>query len=269
VSLKWTVGLAIACSAMSAARAEERTVFVDVPAGAPFDASELAAAIQLRMASGGKAIRVRVLAISGGVRIEARGNARDVVLGGLIGPAAARLVALAANDLLLDDLAAVPAGSVVVVHDPTSPTSTTVGALGSAAMWSHMVGGLGIDVAMRSGRRVLAIEAGGGTLVNGPLQLLTAVARIGGGVRFDTLELRATATIAPLLVESGGGDRTLLLGAGASARMRVPITAAVRAVFAGGIDVFVNRTSYVVDGMSVLATPRGAPWLAAGLEVAP
>lgn len=269
MSLKLTVGLAIACSAMSAARADERTVFVDVPAGAPFDASELAAAIQLRMASGGKAIRVRVLAISGGVRIEARGNAREVVLGGLIGPAAARLVALAATDLLLEDLAAVPAASAVVVHDPTSQALTTVGALGSAAMWSHMVGGLGVDVAMRSGRRVFAIDAGGGTLVNGPLQLLTAMARIGGGVRFDILELRVTATIAPLVVESGGGDRTILVGGGASARLRIPISAAVRAVLAGGIDVFANRTTYVVDGMSVLVTPRSAPWLAAGLEVAP
>ena len=263
-----TVGLAIACSAMSAARAEERTVFVDVGTGAPFDASELAAAIQLRMASGGKAIRVRVLAISGGVRIEARGNAREVVLGGLIGPAAARLVALAANDLLLDDLAS-PVAPAVVARVVPSPSRTTVGALGSAAMWSHMVGGVGIDVAMRSGRRVLAVDVGGGTLVDGPLQLLTAVARIGGGVRFDMLELRATATIVPVIVESGGGDRTILVGSGASVRLRVPITAAVRAVLAGGIDVFVNRTSYVVDGMPVLVTPRGAPWFAAGLEVAP
>jgi hypothetical protein len=42
----------------------------------------------------------------------------------------------------------------------------------------------------------------------------------------------------------------------------------VDAVLAGGIDLFATRTTYVLDGMPVLTTPRIAPWLAAGLEVA-
>ena len=51
-------------------------------------------------------MRVRVTPTATGVRIETRGEARDVELGELRGADAARMVALVANDLLSDDLAA-------------------------------------------------------------------------------------------------------------------------------------------------------------------
>jgi len=175
VSLTWLVGLACACIAPAVARADERVVTAEVAGAAPFDAAQLTAAIRIRTSTGRVAIRVRVFAIPGGVRIETRGNARDVALGGLIGPAAARLVALAAADLLLDDLATAPqdttdvpvssvAGAVGARRAPSRST-TTVSALGGAAAWSHTLGGLGFDVAASSGTWLVAVEAGGASLV--------------------------------------------------------------------------------------------------------
>src|SRR5205823_5614031 len=99
----WLIGLVIASGAPGAIRAEDRAVVADVAAAAPFDASQLAAALRLRLPAGGEPIRVRVVTTPDGVRIEARGNAREVALRGSTGTAAARLVALAATDLLLDD----------------------------------------------------------------------------------------------------------------------------------------------------------------------
>jgi hypothetical protein len=40
-------------------------------------------------------------------------------------------------------------------------------------------------------------------------------------------------------------------------------------VFAGGVDGFAMRTTYMVDGRPVMATPRVAPWIAVGMEVSP
>jgi hypothetical protein len=69
------------------------------------------------------------------------------------------------------------------------------------------------------------------------------------------------------MVSTGVGDHTVLFGAGASGRLRVPVVAGVRGVLAVGIDAFANRTQYQVLGMPTVATPQLAPWVAAGVEV--
>jgi hypothetical protein len=262
--MKWLVGLAIASG--TPARADDRAVMADVPAGAPFDAAELAAAIRLRVPPGGAAIRIRVVPTPDGVRIEARGNARDVALRGSTGAAAARLVALAASDLLLDDLAAAP--ELPAAARPAG-AAVTIGALAGVAAWHYTLASLGVDVAVGRDSWLLAIEAGGGTLIDGPLHLTAGVLRLGCGTRFGAFELRAGATLVPLSVANGTGDATVLAGGGASARLHATLSANVRGVLVGGVDVFATRTTYELDGMSVLATPRSALWLGAGLEVTP
>jgi hypothetical protein len=126
-----------------------------------------------------------------------------------------------------------------------------------------------VDVATSSGTWLVAAEAGAATLVGGPLRLTAATLRIGGGARVGPMELRAAAAFVPLLVDDGAGDRTVLLGAGASARLRVPLGWSVRGVLACGVDLFATRTAYVFEHMSVLTTPRASPWIATGLEVTP
>ncbi|HSS01391.1 MAG TPA: hypothetical protein VLM79_30235 [Kofleriaceae bacterium] len=246
----------------------------EVAAAAPFDAAQLAAAIRIRVPAGRAPIRVRVFAITGGVRVEARGSARDIPLGAFTGAAAARLVALAASDLFVDDLGVTvledpAAAGVAASVDARARGRITVSALGSAAMWSHALGGLAVDAAWSSGNRLVALEAGGGTLVGSPLRLTAGVVRVGGGVRLGIAELRATATVVPLYVSDGVGDQTVLWGIGASARLRIPLVTGVRAVLATGIDLFATRSTYVVEEMPVLETPRATAWLAAGVEVTP
>lgn len=270
MSARWLAAVATVCVPLGA-RAEERRVSADVAPVAPFDAAQLVAAIRIRVAPEGAPIAIRVSGAAGGVRIEAGGAAREVVLGGLTGAAAARLVALAADDLLLDDLAIVPITPTMVrPHEPRAlRRRPTIGVLGSAAGWQYALGSLGVDVAIPRGRWLVALDASGGTLVEGPLRLTAAVVRIGGGARVGPLELRGGATFAPVLVSDGAQDRTVLAGGSLSARVGTPITDGVRAVVAGGVDVFATRTTYVLHGAVVMATPRTAPWIAAGVEITP
>jgi hypothetical protein len=254
--------IAILCVTAAPAFAE-RSIEVEVIDAAPFAASELTSAMRVRLPADGAPVHVRVSTASDGVRIEARGTVRAVQLGDLRGEAAARLVALAANDLLLEDLALEPS-------PPPSTPRISVAVLGGATAWERPLGGLALDLTIpRSPRVVLALEAGGSQVLAGPLSLSAAIVRASGGVRAGMFEFRAGATFAPLFVDEGPGDRTILFGGGASIRLRFPIAARGALVLAGGADVFATRTTYIVDDMVVLTTPRAAPWLAAGIEVSP
>jgi hypothetical protein len=145
----------------------------------------------------------------------------------------------------------------------------TIGALGGVMAWQHPIGGLGVDLAVPRGTWLLAVEASGGALLDGPLRLTTGVLRLAVGTRHGAFDLRAGATVMPLTVGDGIGDATVLVGAGTSVRLRLSIAAGVHAVLAGGVDLVATRTTYVLDGMPVLTTPWIAPWLAAGFEVTP
>jgi hypothetical protein len=255
-SVRLFAALMIALAAAPAAA--DRPIEVDAD-GVPFAAHELADAIRVRVPHDGRALHVRVTSADGGVRVQARGGSRDVALEGLEGPAAARLVALAANDLWMDDLAVAPEVPVA----PRRTLSLVVGAAG----WGSPLGGLTADLALPIGSGLVAIEAGVGEVLGGNIQLAGGVVRLDGGWRRSWFELRGGATFMPIVVSTGVGDATVLVGAGASARVRVPVGAGVRAVIAAGADAFATRTHYQF-GMAAFATPAFAPWLGAGMEVA-
>lgn len=269
MSLKLVIGLVL--SAASPATAE-RSIVADVPSIAPFDASELTAALRVRLARDGAPVTVRVLATATGVRVEVsttenaieRGGAREVSLDGLFGETAARMVALAADDLMLDELALPPEAPRLAAE-----RITTISVVGAAAAWDDLFGAVTIDFARARGPWVAALDVGGATLVGGPINLSAAVVRVSGGYRVSWFELRAGATFAPLVVSNGDGDSTVLVGGGASARLRVPLGDGLRAVLAAGADVFATRTQYLIEGMPTMTTPRAAPWLGAGIEVTP
>ena len=237
----------------------ERPIHVEA-AGAPFAAEELVAALRVRIPANGAPVQIRVTAIEQGVRIESGGAVRDVPLADLRGGDAARLVALAADDLLLDDLAMPP---------PALPRArkTTLGVLGGAAAWDGTLGGMALDMVVPRGGVVLAVEAGGARLFGGALDVTAATVRATAGVRAGWLEVRGGLTFVPVFVTTGAGDATVLAGAGASARVLVPISPALSGVIGGGLDVFATRTEYRITGMPALTTPRWAPWLALGIEV--
>jgi len=265
VSLWAILGLAVLCVAADA-RAE-RAIVVDA-ADAPFAASELQMAIRVRVPERGARILIRVTAVAGGVRIEAAGGVREIDLVGLRGASAARLVALAADDLLPDQLARDSAASSLDARS-SSGRGLAIGVLGGVASWDRMLGQLDLDFVLRRDRWLAALELGGGALVDGAVSLTAGIARLDVGWNTGLLEARVGVTAAPLFVSNGAGDQTLLLGGNASLRARIPLSRAVLGVIAAGVDVFATRTIYMIDGMAALTTPRFAPWLALGVEVAP
>jgi hypothetical protein len=262
----WIVAALVVTCAVRRAQAE-RAIVVDEASQAPFAPQELAAAIRVRIASDGSPVRIRVTPTATGVRIETRGETRDVALGELRGADAARMVALVANDLLVDDLAA-PApplvemrGEVRAAHPPAE-----LGVLGAVSGWDGMLGGLSLDLAIPRGAWAMTFEAGGGVLVQSTLHVLAGNVRIDPALRIDGFELRAGATLAPLLVTNGAGDQTVLVGGNASVRMRLGLSAGIHAVLAAGVDAYATHTQYQLETMTI-ATPWLAPWVAAGIEV--
>lgn len=256
----------VVLSALAAPAAAERAIVVsELGASMPFSEAELASALRVRLPSAGAPVRLAVTASGDAVVVAARGGSRTVALRGRTGADAARLVALAAIDLVLDDLATAPVVAAVAARPPQRPV---IGFVGSAAQWSGVLAGAALDIALPRGDWFAAIDVGGATLVGGGLHLSGGVVRLGGGARVGWFELRAGATLVPLLVDDGAGDRTVLAGAGSSVRLRVPLGGGVTAVAAAGGDVFATRTQYQLAGR-MIATPLVSPWLGAGIEVVP
>jgi hypothetical protein len=282
VSVWLVLGLAVLCVARDAAA--ERAIVVDL-VEAPFAASELATAIRVRVPVDGPRIQIRVTTTTRGVQIEAAGGVREIALLGLRGTAAARLVALAANDLLPgerpddlpddrpDDLAITTTLAPATAGARTAPgariarSAWTLGALGAVASWGEPLGNLALDATRSRDRWLVALEVGGGQLVGSSVDLTMALARVSAGWHAGVIEARIGLTVAPVTVSNGTGDQTVLFGAHGSLRARLPLAGTLRAILAVGGDVFATRTSYRIASMTALTTPRFAPWLAAGVEV--
>jgi hypothetical protein len=267
VSLGLVLGIVLVCATAPLAAAE-RAIAIDVPAGAPFDADELRRALAVRIPRDGAPVELDVaLATNGVVQVVAGERVREVDVAGLHGEAAARLVALAASDLVLDDFAAMPPADTA--NGSARRSAITLGALGVVSSWPDALAGVAVDVTLPATNTLLAVEVGGATLVGADLRMTAMTARLAGGVRpHERIELRAGLTLVPIFVADGVGDRTVLVGGHASARARWPLSPSVFAVLAAGADVFATRTEYRVSGMTVLATPRFAPSFAVGIEVA-
>ncbi|HEV7558068.1 MAG TPA: hypothetical protein VGO00_21520 [Kofleriaceae bacterium] len=271
MSVRPVIAAAVVCVARVAVA--DRAVEVDVDGGAPVTATGIADALRVRVGPTGSPIRVHVATVLGGVVVSAAGATRVIALGDLTGPDAARLIALATLDLLDErETGASPAMTMprVPVDASSSIERTTfaLGAVGTASMWSDMLAGITVDAEVTRGRWLGAVDVGGATLVAGRLQLREAVVRVGAGIRFGVVDVRAGATVMPMDVSNGTGDQTVLVGAGASLRTRIAMSDAARFVIAAGFDVFATQTDYTI-GTSMVTTPWIAPWLAAGFEVTP
>lgn len=268
VFLRAVTGLTLACMATTA-RAE-RAVHVEVAPGVAVTADEVATALRLRIADVGAALSVRVRPSGDGVIAQVDERVRAVALGGRTGVDAARLIALALADLaqvaVEEEAAPLEAGAVVAPARRTR-TSLELAVVGSAAAWSAPMAAVAIDVAAVRGRWLGAAELGAGKLVAGNLHLGGGTVRLGAGVRVGNLDVRAGLVLLPVWVSNGAGDQTVLVGGGASARLRIPVAPDLRLVVAAGIDAFATRTEYTVGAMTTLSTPWLAPWGGAGAEV--
>jgi hypothetical protein len=276
---------------------------VHVVGALPFSRDELVAALRARLGPDAGttvavAMTVTVTATADGAIIASGGRERSVSLGHSDGPAAARLVALEAIDLLATDAAtslppvaappaspAAPAHVVVASREPDVDTIVELAParpadrsgtmlLGTAALWGSTGGAIAggsIDMTPFAILDVpISVEIGGGQLVGGSLrQLDAATFRVSAGVRLSALELRGGVTIMPIVVGDGGGDFTALVGANASARVHIPLDRAMSLVLAAGLDVYADETRYTQYPMATVTTPWLAPWFAGGLEIRP
>lgn len=268
--MRLSVCFAVVCGLPLHAAAQ---IAVDVDEHVPFSAAQLDAALRLRVRDA--AFPVQVDATDTGVRITVNGRSRDVPLGARTGDDAARLVALAAADLMLPALSM----PLPVVHlervpdeaaaEPAPRGVWSIGLTASSAMWNGVVAGGSASIVGPVHGVLVAAELGMGTLVGGDLHATTGLVRLGVGTRVDVLELRAGLTVVPLRVSDGSADATVLVGAGASANLRIPVTRGVHAVVLVGGDAFATRTEYLRAGMMPTSTPMIAPYFAAGVEVTP
>jgi hypothetical protein len=156
----------------------------------------------------------------------------------------------------------------VVAAAPQISAPLTLGVLATAAAWSDPLAGVAVDVAIPRGQWLAAFDLGAGKLMGDTLGLFDLVLRAGGGLRGDWIDVRVGLTVVPLMVTTGVGDQTVLVGGGASVRVRVPLTRTTRLVAALGVDAFATRTEYEI-GAEMIATPWLMPWLGVGIEVAP
>jgi hypothetical protein len=240
--------------AIPAGARAERTVNV-VATGTPFGADELASALRVRLPDGAPLAVTVQPAGDDRVRVAIGDTTRDLDLGGRAGPDAARLVALEIVDLALDDLAQMP--------PPEQHAHVAADLLGSASAWVGMLAGGTLDLSLAHGRVVAALELSAGERVIGDLHITAVPVRATIGWRSSGLELRAGLVAAPVFVSDGAGDRTVMPGATASARLH-----AGRFVLAAGADAYATQTTYELHTMTVV-TPWIAPWIAIGMELTP
>jgi hypothetical protein len=152
---------------------------------------------------------------------------------------------------------------------PVPARGWSIGLMGTSAVWDGVVAGGSADLVGPVRGTLVALEFGGGSLVGGDLHATTALVRAGLATRISVLELRAGLTLVPLQVTDGTTDMTVLLGGGASARLRIPIVTGVRAVLTAGADAYATRTEYLRAGMAPASTPLIAPFFGAGIELTP
>jgi len=281
------VGVGGVAGHIARADAAPRALQVDIAPGVPVQPGELATALQVRLAPG-RALAVRVTPVRDGAVAVAVGDTatdrgREVAIGTLAGADAARLIALAVADLALDDLAMAPppTDAVAAVDARATPSlvaaphgQLSVALVGTASAWSAPLVGGGLDAVYARGAPgrlgwLGFLEADGGGLASGALHLDAVTARAGVGVRWAAVDVRAGITAMPVWVSNGGGDQTVLWGGNLAARLRLPLTAAVRGVLAVGADAFATRSVYTIAATAVVSTPWLAPYVAVGVEVTP
>lgn len=278
---------------VSAARAvlADRIVDVELAGDTPFTAAQLSAAVRVRLDPSGAPLRLSITVTNSVVHVVAPGGERDVDIGDLRGVDAARLVALAADDLIderVSSVAATPgnspesgasgvsgaasslelSGSSAAVSRASDADTVAFTALGGVSAWSGTLATGALEVSRAQGGWLVAFSAGGGSLLGGPVELATAVVRVELGLRLGGLDVRAGAVAEPIFVVTGSGDSTVLFGASASAHMRIPVAATFHIVLAAGADAFATQTEYRLAGNAVMTTPTIAPWLTCGVEIA-
>jgi hypothetical protein len=217
------------------------------------------------------------------VEISLGNKRRTVQLQDLRGAAAARWVALAVTDLLMEEATPSRLPGLPASHPPSSAPRAlflffpTVGVgTGSSALQTTI--GLGSSLRLHRGLR-LTFDLGYGSsppYSDAATQVRFAVLPLRGGPawRFARwpLEARLSAVVTPYWVSAVSGQRNaqyqgIVAGCEAGLFAYAPLYRRLLGILALGADLFFNRTEFLTDGQPTFATARFTAWLGAGLAL--
>jgi hypothetical protein len=267
-------------------------------AAPPFSLTELEQAVRIRQpdgAAGDQTVAVQ-WARPGVIEARSRDRRRAIELGGLRGPEAARVVAVAVLDVRrpagFADAASAADGArdadgTTLSARAAPPSTRPPGArlrLGLGAALNHGATSAGLALEPtgsaalalaglgQRGQLGLAFEAGYGQgrgRVGGqnfvvhmiPLRLCAFVAQ--GGYT-----LAAGALVRPYLTSGWGGGSGVLAGGTATAEARWPSAPErpLAATLGAGVDVAANAVDFRVGNVSLLNTGRVVPWMRLGIS---
>jgi hypothetical protein len=270
----------IVVAALSGAAAAD----VRVAGLAPFTEAELEDALRLRL---GGDHQVDVVSGARMVTITVDGKTRTVRLGTERGVEAARVVALVAAAIVLDEAQDawryedVPAAARAE-GDPAAPvepaaqdpaTRWTLAALlgPAAAEDTHPAAGAWVAYDRRGGDGVRSMAAIGVTSSSIELgEMAPAIRTVelplrAGAWLGDSFAVGASALAVPYLTRGGSGDANVLFGAGVMARARLSLAHGTSLIALVGVDGMLSSVEYRWDGERVLASGRVRPWLAVGV----
>jgi len=271
----------------------------------PFSAAELRAALEPRRttweALQGQAVTIR--GSGSAVVLELGDRTRSLALGVARGPEAARLVALVLADLALAEPAPVVpgtqqttpnAGAPVLAPAPSSapaPRATRlIAPVDRAARGARVWTRLALIPSVGKGLAELdpwthALDLGVSQAIE-PWLFEADIAwwaapqirrsgfesgwdavrlRLQAGLRFDVFELLAGPSLAPLWVSGGDGHHGVLFAAGVTARVALRIHRNIEGLVALGFDLFPHRVELQAHDVSVISTPRAAPFAGVGI----
>lgn len=264
---------------------------------APFSEAELAEALRLRL---GGEHRVEVVSGARGITITVDGRTRSIRLGHERGVEAARVVALVAAGMVIDEAQekrrdqAPTSGNAMVAAGPgpgprvdeedeverdadeAAPVRrwTLAGLLTPAgAAGTHSATGVMLAFDRAQGvdgvRLMMAIGVTSSSIDLGEMAptIRTVEVPIRAGAWLgDRYAVGASAVAVPYETRGGAGDRNVLFGAGVMARAQVMLGGGGTGVVAQvGIDGMASSVEYRWEGDAVLASGRFRPWLAIGV----
>jgi hypothetical protein len=262
----------------------ERPIKVTCRGVLPFSSAELLEAIHLRL----PLMRIDRTAALPAVHVQGQGQgqasdrvaitvagARRVLsIKDLSGAEAARIVALLALDLVLNqqrseerEVKPEPRAPSDLVFVGVSPRLTL-----GVSDWSQTFEPT-LDLGLRIGRRFFLYIEGGFTWIGAgeaerELNLLEVPVRAGVAYRlpfrFAWFEARAGGALRPYFVSGAGRDSGVLAGGGVSMRIARRFSAWLLVYLALGVDFFTLRKAFSVGGEPALTTGWVTPWLGLG-----
>ena len=269
--------LMIAGTALAAQTVATGTpVRVELDGTPAFTAEELIKALTARLPAAAPEGTLRVVVRpDGSMELSWQSRRRVVDLGGDTGPAAARVTALLAADLLLP--LGLPTYSLdsqgASAHPPSVATENSLRLAADYQLWSGALAGPllhGVELAAGLDRRHLRLRASAGHVSgegNSMVDLTAWPLRLGVGAGVTFGALLGNLVMVPYQMDGLVHVTRALVGLGIEAQAHIPLMTGFSAEIGAGFEVYVNRRAEVWAGSyQMFAMPTSAFRFALGLS---